>query len=510
MIELCELLKNWPCTAKGGNIRALVSGVTDHSAEVIPGSVFVARKGRSVSGLDHIHEALRNGAVAVVSDISNPPALPQGVSVISVPDAADFLAYACSAFYRHPSRELTVFAVTGTNGKTTTTRFIGQLLKAGGIRAAVIGTLGVWIDGRKTPLQIPPMTTLPPAHLHRVLRYCADEGVTHVAMEASSLGLSGRRLDHCSIDYGVFLNIGTDHHAEHGGEESYLRAKGRLAGLAGQIVLNAEDPAVRSITADRLPVMTFGERSGGDSHLRIVDDRNGGWVISAGESHSVIRAPVEGRHNRLNAAAAFASLMAAGFGLADLCKHASCLSLPEGRMQEAEGAGIRVFVDYAHTPDALEAVLGALSSVCKGRLILVFGCGGDRDGEKRPQMGRVAGEYSGSVWVTSDNPRSEEPARIISDIMEGLKNTAAIVRAETDREHAIRGAIYEAEPGDIVLIAGKGHEEIQISGSSSRPFSDFRTALRFLGEREAEDGASGGDDRVQTTDRFWYDGSGME
>lgn len=510
MIELCELLKNWPCTAKGGDFRALVSGVTDHSAEVIPGSVFVARKGRSASGLDHIQEALRRGAIAVVTDISRPPALPQGVSAISVPDAADFLAYACSAFYGHPSRELTVFAVTGTNGKTTTTRFIGQLLKAGGIRAAVIGTLGVWIDGRKAPLQIPPMTTLPPAHLHRVLRYCADEGVTHIAMEASSLGLSGRRLDHCSIDYGIFLNIGTDHHAEHGGEEAYLHAKGRLSGLAGQIVLNAEDPAVLRIAGDKLPVMTFGERPGGGSHLRIDDDGNGNWMVVYGEDQVCIHAPVEGRHNRLNAAAAFASLVAAGFGLAELCRYASCLSLPEGRMQEAEGAGIRVFVDYAHTPDALEAVLGALSTVCKGRLISVFGCGGDRDREKRPQMGRVAGEYSDSVWVTSDNPRSEEPARIITDVMEGLENTAAIVRAETDRERAIRGAIYEAEPGDVVLIAGKGHEEIQISRSASRPFSDFRTALRFLGEREAEDGAAGGDDRVQTADRFWYDGSGME
>ncbi|MFC7363673.1 MULTISPECIES: UDP-N-acetylmuramoyl-L-alanyl-D-glutamate--2,6-diaminopimelate ligase [Bhargavaea] len=510
MIELCELLKNWPCTAKGGDFRALVSGVTDHSAEVTPGSVFVARKGRSSSGLDHIQEALRNGAVAVVTDISRPPALPKGVSAVSVPDAADFLAYSCSAFYGHPSRELTVFAVTGTNGKTTTTRFIGQLLKSCGIRAAVIGTLGVWIAGRKAPLQIPPMTTLPPAHLHRVLRYCADEGVTHVAMEASSLGLSGRRLDHCSIDYGIFLNIGTDHHAEHGGEEAYLRAKGRLSDLAGQIIVNSEDPAVLSITGDRLPVKTFGEQSGGETHLRIVDNGKGDWIITAGETHAGIRAPVEGRHNRLNAAAAFASLMAAGFGLADLCKYAARLSLPEGRMQEAGGAGIRVFVDYAHTPDALEAVLSALSSVCTGRLISVFGCGGDRDREKRPQMGRVAGEYSDSVWVTSDNPRSEEPARIISDVMEGLKNSSAMVRAEPDREQAIRGAIYEADPGDIVLIAGKGHEEIQISKSSSRPFSDFRTALRFLDEREAEAGAADGDDRVQTTDRFWYDGSGME
>jgi len=505
MIELCELLKNWPCTAKGGDFRALVSGVTDHSAEVIPGSVFVARKGRSASGLDHIQEALHNGAVAIVTDISRPPGIPQGVTSISVPDAADFLAYACSAFYGHPSRELTVFAVTGTNGKTTTTRFIGQLLKAGGIRSAVIGTLGVWIDGRKAPLQTPPMTTLPPAHLHRVLRYCADEGVTHIAMEASSLGLSGKRLDHCSIDYGIFLNIGTDHHAEHGGEEAYLSAKGRLSELAGKIILNADDASVLSITRGTRPVMTFGERPGGDTHLRISDDGKGDWMLAAGKAHTVIAAPVEGRHNRLNAAAAFASLMAAGFGLADFRRNASCLSLPEGRMQESEGAGIRVFVDYAHTPDALEAVLGALSSLCTGRLITVFGCGGDRDREKRPKMGSVAGEYSDSVWVTSDNPRSEEPTQIISDIMEGLAGTSAIVRTETDRERAIRGAIYEAEAGDFVLIAGKGHEEIQISKSSSRPFSDYRTALRFLGERAAD-----GDTRVQSADRFWYDGSGME
>lgn len=510
MIELCELLKNWPCTAKGGDLRAIISGVTDHSSEVTPGSVFVARVGRKENGLNHIPEALRNGAAAIVTDRVRPPALPHGVTAISVPDAADFLAYACSAFHRHPSRELTIFAVTGTNGKTTTTRFIGQMLKACGVRAAVIGTLGVWIDGKKAPLKIPPMTTLPPATLHKVLRHCVDEGVTHLAMEASSLGLSGKRLDHCSIDYGIFLNIGRDHHAEHGGEESYIRAKGRLCKLAGQIIINSDDPLVRGASGDMQPLMTFGEKPGDEGHICILEEKSGFWKVWKDRSRKEVPAPVEGRHNRQNAAAAFAALCSAGFGLDDLCRHASCLTLPEGRMQEAAGAGIRVFVDYAHTPDALEAVLGALSSVCEGRMITVFGCGGDRDREKRPEMGRVAGEYSSSVWVTSDNPRSEDPHEIIADILEGTKNCSAVIREEADREKAICGAINEAEPGDIVLIAGKGHEAIQISGSSTRPFSDFRTALRFLGEREVSPDRTDQDDRVQMSDRFWYDGGGME
>lgn len=506
MILLCELLKNWPCTASGGNIRAEVRGVTDHSAEVIPGSVFVARKGRRSDGTAHIPEALRNGAVAVVTDTPDPPELPPDVAAVSVPDAADFLAHACSAFYGHPSRELEVIAVTGTNGKTTVTHFIGQILKAAGIKAAVLGTLGLWVDGEKQDIGLPALTTVPPAHLQRVLRHCADSGVTHIALEASSLGLEGGRLGHCRITRGVFLNIGKDHYGEHGGEAAYLRAKARLADLSDRIILNRDDPAILKLCEGKSAGWTFGGSPDGGNHIWVEDAGSGSWSAGCGGERILLPAPVGGKHNRLNAAASLAAAVSLGFGIRSCRAGLEGLKLPEGRMQETGLSGVRVIVDYAHTPDALKAVLESLALEAGGRIITVFGCGGDRDKEKRPEMGEIAAFYSSSVWVTSDNPRNEDPLQIISDILGGIGGEGPNHRAEPDRGLAIRKAIAEAAPGDIVLIAGKGHESGQTTAGVTRPFSDFEVARRHLEDIHSNSGS----DTVQSTDGIWYDGGEME
>ncbi|MET3575847.1 UDP-N-acetylmuramoyl-L-alanyl-D-glutamate--2,6-diaminopimelate ligase [Bhargavaea ullalensis] len=510
MILLCELLKNWPCTAEGGDIRTEIHAVTDHSAEVVPGSLFVARKGRASDGAAHIPEALRKGAVAVVTDSASPPVLPPGVVSVSVPDAADFLAHACSAFFGRPSERLSVIAVTGTNGKTTVTRFIGQIFKEAGVKAAVLGTLGLWIDGEQADYPLPPMTTVPPAHLHKVLRHCVDAGVTHVALEASSLGLEGGRLNHCRIRDGIFLNIGNDHHGEHGGEAAYLRAKARLVKLADQIIVNRDDPAVLKLCEGAIPAWTFGGTPGDGRHVWIADDGSGGWEAGWCGGGAAVDAPVGGEHNRLNAAAALAAALSAGLEPAGCAGALGRLRLPAGRMQEMEKNGIRVVVDYAHTPDALEAVLKALSRTATGRLITVFGCGGDRDKEKRPEMGEIAAFYSSEVWVTSDNPRNEDPEAIIRDIFKGIGRQTARFRKEPDRDRAIRYAIAGATPGDVVLIAGKGHESGQTAGGVTKPFSDAEAAERHLSHYHGNHLEISGADPVQSVEGICYDGGEME
>ncbi|WP_159438407.1 UDP-N-acetylmuramoyl-L-alanyl-D-glutamate--2,6-diaminopimelate ligase [Edaphobacillus lindanitolerans] len=510
MILLCELLKNWPCLAAGGNIRTEIHGVTDHSAEVIPGSLFIARNGKASRGADHIPEAIRKGAVAVVTDIPDPPDLPATVASISVPDAADFLAYACSAFHGHPSEELTVIAVTGTNGKTTVTHFIGQIMKEAGIKTAVLGTLGLWIDGKKTDYPLPPLTTVPPAHFHRALRYCADAGVTHVALEASSLGLEGGRLRHCRIRQGIFLNIGKDHYGEHGGKEAYLKAKALLLKLADGMIVNKDDPAVLGLCEGTVPLRTFGGTPGGPDHFWICEAGDRNWIAGWEGGEAALRASVDGRHNRLNAAAAFAAAVSAGLDPLKCAGTLERLRLPPGRMQEISRNGVRVVIDYAHTPDALEAVLEALVRTVSGRVITVFGCGGDRDKEKRPEMGEIAAFYSSSVWVTSDNPRSEDPELIIRDIFSGIGEETARYHAEPDRDAAIRKAIEEAAPGDVVLIAGKGHESGQTAAGVTRAFSDEEAAGRHLGRIHGSRLEETGADPVQSADGIWYDGGEME
>lgn len=468
VLNLTELIKDWPCTVSGGEIRVAVTGITERSTQVQRGFIFVARKGDRNDGALYIGEALARGAIAIVVESTGIAGIPADIPVITVPDCRRFIAHASARLAGNPASRLKLIAVTGTNGKTTVTHFIGQLLSHLGHRTAVIGTTGVFIDGVKTDVDLPQMTTLPAEYLHPLLKACEQQAVTHIVLEASSLGLSSHRLDACEIDIGILLNIGTDHYEEHGGKFSYIQAKKRLFSMVETMIINSDDLECLEMAKDcPVPTVYFGTDPSADVPVSVLDSQ----------------VSIPGHYNRMNALAAISALLVMGYRLEEILPYCELLRLPEGRLQKVERDGVTVFIDYAHTPDALQAVLHTLSQSCYGRLITVFGCGGERDKGKRAEMGELAVLYSSSVIVTSDNPRNEDPAAIIRDIMEGFGGDCSSIEAVLDRKHAIRKAIFSAAPGDIVLIAGKGHEKIQHTSEGQFPFSDYEEAAQALVEK---------------------------
>lgn len=468
VLFLTELIKDWPCTVNGGELRTVVTGITEDSSRVKKGCVFVARKGNQSDGVKYIKKAIEQGAAAIVIDRTNLTEIPADVVVITVSDCTKFMSHASAQLVGNPAKRMKMIAVTGTNGKTTVTHFIGQLLSKFGNRVAVIGTTGIFIDGVKIDYECPKMTTLPAEYLHPLLKKCVDENVSHIVLEASSLGLSSNRLDHCDIDIGILLNIGTDHYEEHGGKFAYINAKKRLIQMAKTFIVNNDDKeCVKMVQNATVPLVYFGTNSSADVQVPELK----------------MNPDILGHYNRMNTLAAISALLVLGYYLDDILLHCELLQLPEGRLQQLERDGVKVYVDYAHTPDALEAVLQTLSNSCYGRLITVFGCGGQRDKGKRAEMGELAVLYSSIVIVTSDNPRNEDPKAIISDIMEGFGGECSAIEAELDRKYAIRKAIFCAAPGDIVLIAGKGHEKSQHTADGLIPFSDLEEAARALSEK---------------------------
>ncbi|MFD1928989.1 UDP-N-acetylmuramoyl-L-alanyl-D-glutamate--2,6-diaminopimelate ligase [Sporosarcina siberiensis] len=485
VLLITELLKDWPCTAVGEDLGIFVSGITEHSANVKQGYIFVVRKGASVDGACYIKEAIDGGAVAIVMDRSLVHFQTNGIPIITVPDCRRFLAYACARFAGNPSEQLTVIAVTGTNGKTTVTHFVGQILSRFGVRSAVIGTTGIFVDGKKIDFEAPDMTTLPAEYFQPLLRKCLEEGVTHIVLEASSLGLSTGRLDYCDIDIGVLLNIGIDHIDEHGGTSNYIRAKKKLVDMSKVFIANRDDEVCVKMTdsiANRC--IYFGTHSLSD--VRILREENLYLMVRNEKQEFPLSVP--GNFNELNSAAAISVLLELGFQIKEIMKHVGALMLPEGRLQSYEQDGITVYVDFAHTPDAIEAVLRSLLGICEGKLITVFGCGGNRDKGKRAKMGAIAALYSSQVIVTSDNPRSEDPHLIIKDIIQGFRDDFKGVQVEPDRKRAIQMAIALASEGDIVLIAGKGHEKTQQTAEGVFLFSDQEEAKKALFSKQVNRG----------------------
>lgn len=480
VLLLQEVLKDWPCTFNGDKLRIPILGITENSKDVKNGFIFVARKGGEKDGALYIEEAIQQGAVAIVVDRTALFEIPREIAVVVVPDCRLFLSHASAKLSGNPSERLTVIAVTGTNGKTTVSHFIGQLLEKFGVRAAVIGTLGVYIDGLKIDYAIPQMTTLPAEYFHPLLKDCADRGVTHIVLEASSLGLSGCRLEHCEIDIGILLNIGADHYDEHGGREPYLAAKKKLVMMAKQLIANRDDiDCMEMINGATEKSLTFGTGSESDIRLQVENDKMMVIIEDAIEELNIVF-PEE--FNHMNALATISVMQTLSYELKAVLPHIASLELPEGRMQRIERNGVTVVIDYAHTPDALKVVLQSIAQVCKGEIITVFGCGGNRDKGKRSEMGEVAAFYSSSVFVTSDNPRNEDPKTIIADIVKGFDEGCIDVQVEQNREYAIRKAIAKAKARDIVLIAGKGHEKTQHIGDEVLPFSDIAIVKEALFE----------------------------
>ncbi len=456
-----------------GRLPAAFTSLSDDSRRIAPGALFVALRGTRDDGHAFVIDAVAAGASAVV--VEEPLALGPTPQII-VPQTIRAASRLADRFYGSPSRSLPVAGITGTNGKTTTTYLLAAALGSAGIRAGVVGTLGV----RLSDLSLPLANTTPLAiELHGVLAQLHDAGARAVAMEVSSHALALGRVDDVRFAVGAITNVTRDHLDFHGDFERYTAAKERLFDLSAHAVLNLDDPVgmrlAARLRAQGRPVTTYAIEAEADIRPRGLAMRPVGSRFTLGGV--AIEVALPGRFNVYNTLAALAIADALGAEREAAARGIAGVSSVPGRMERFSADGVTAIVDYAHTPDALENVLRAIRETADGRLTVVFGCGGDRDPGKRPQMGVVAASLADRVIVTSDNPRSEDPAAIAQA---AAPPSAEI---ELDRRTAIRRAIAEAVSGDTIVIAGKGHEPYQIVGDVTIPFDDRDEVRAALAER---------------------------
>jgi UDP-N-acetylmuramoyl-L-alanyl-D-glutamate--2,6-diaminopimelate ligase len=461
-----------------GDIRAM--DVTNHSGECRANSLFAVIRGAHADGHQFIHEALARGAAALLVDR---PLHDVSVPQCIVPDVRRAYAELCAALMAHPSRHLGLAGVTGTNGKTTTTWLIRSILQAAHLQTGLLGTIEYHDGLRGEPSHL---TTPDSAGLARRLAAMIAVKTTHAAMELSSHALDQHRTAGTLLDSAVITNITQDHFDYHQNFTAYRRSKMRIFDYlkpAGLAIVNVDDPGSRSTLEDAPKrVMTYGIEQPADvtAQIRSATLEGSQFLLTMGTECVEVATSLVGRHNVSNCLAAAAACAHFGIDLETIARGIRALSRVPGRLENVEaGQPFPVLVDYAHTEDALRNCLASLRPMTTGRILCVFGAGGDRDKLKRPLLGRAAAEADLPV-VTSDNPRSEPPEAIISDILAGFAGTRRQPYIEIDRERAIRWAIQHAGPGDCVLIAGKGHETEQIVGSERRHFDDREVALECL------------------------------
>jgi UDP-N-acetylmuramoyl-L-alanyl-D-glutamate--2,6-diaminopimelate ligase len=484
---MTALLDALPDKAVHGVPPSAVTGIASDSRRVEPGDCFVAVPGFKHDARHFAAEAVGRGACLVVTE-GGP--LEVAVPQILVPSARRAVSRLAAAYFGHPSRHLTLVGITGTNGKTTTSYLVDALLRARGTPSGVIGTIQYVVGDERRPAS---QTTPEALELQALLAQMLAKGVRGVAMEVSSHALALDRVGDLAFDVAVFTNLTQDHLDFHGTLEAYARAKrGLFELLAGSpktprtAVVNGDDPAARGMVRDLpLTVLTFG--LGADAAVRAVEHASSieGIQLAVATPRGSLRlaSPLIGEHNVLNILGAVAVGLALGLDLPTIAASLAAVNTVPGRFEQVRaGQPFLVVVDYAHTPDALERVLATARKLTRGRLAVVFGCGGDRDRGKRPLMGAIAARTCDRVWVTSDNPRSERPEAIIGDILAGAPGEAGRVVAAPDRGGAIRAALRWAEPGDTVVIAGKGHEPYQIVGAEVLPFDDREVARQILRE----------------------------
>lgn len=467
--------------ARRGVLPVRIAGITDDSRAVVRGGAFVAVRGTQRDGHAFLDAAAQAGAaLAIVEDPSATP-----LPALVVRDARRAAAVAAAAYYGEPASFLRLVGVTGTNGKTTTVSMLRHLLDAPGARAASIGTLGVLVGSAGEPLPGGGGLTTPgPIELQRLLRALVDAGVRSVAMEASSHALDQGRVEGLRFAAAVFTNLTRDHLDYHQTFEAYFRAKALLVSCLtgeGVLVSNADDPAWQNLPTARRHLTFAVHAAGADVRAEGVTyhPRGSRWTLVHGAHRAEVALPLIGDFNVANALAAGAAAIAVGLDVATVAHRLAALPQVPGRL-EILGEHPTVLRDYAHTPDALERALLALRPFTPGRLIVLFGCGGDRDKGKRPMMAEVAHRLADAVVVTSDNPRTEDPERILDDICAALP-ADSYERIE-DRRTAIAAAIAMADPArDVVLLAGKGHETYQIRGTTSYPFDEAAIVRGLLG-----------------------------
>lgn len=462
-----------------GAVDVLASAVSSDSRTCRKGDVFVAVRGERVDGHNYIDEAIERGACCIVVE----RAIEARVPVCLVPDTREALGQLCQALAGYPCRKLRVIGITGTNGKTTTTQLIASILEAAGHRTGVLGTLGYSDGFELSPAEL---TTPSAPVIADWMRRMVDAGCTHCVMEVSSHAIAQRRIAGLELAAACLTNLERDHLDYHPSLKHYHQTKARIfesLSASGLAVINADDQASREY-APLVPggVLTVGLRSAANVTAQLIEREKSEqtFLVTAGDMTSVVRTTMIGDHHIQNVLVATAVGLAEGIELTTIIRGVEEVRRVSGRLERIEcGQPFGVFVDYAHTPDALARALDVLAEVTAGRVICVFGAGGNRDVDKRPLMGRAVADRAHIAIVTTDNPRHEDPQQIAAGILSGF-NTPSAARYMPDRAEAIQYALSIAGPDDCVLIAGRGHEAIQQVADEQISLDDREVARRWL------------------------------
>ncbi|OHB40268.1 MAG: UDP-N-acetylmuramoyl-L-alanyl-D-glutamate--2,6-diaminopimelate ligase [Planctomycetes bacterium RIFCSPLOWO2_12_FULL_39_13] len=477
--ELCSSLKEHKSS---DFLEKEIHGITHDSRKVKDGYVFVAIKGHKLDGHNFVTAALDKGASAIVVEkkIEVTPRVPQ----IVVTNTRQALASISSRFYGEPSSKMIVVGITGTNGKTTTSYLTKSIIEASGYKTGLIGTIQYQIGKRVIPAQ---ETTPESVEIQSYLSEMLKSNIKYAVIEASSHALSQHRLDGVSFSSAIFTNLSMEHLDYHENIRDYRTEKLKLVKNLSQeafSILNADHNTSKHFAeCTKSKVIWYGmKRSRADVTAEIIDMSTNSTriLLNSPWGKKIINLKLIGKHNIYNALAAAANGLALGFTIDAIKTGIETLSTVPGRLETLNfGQDFEVYVDFAHTHQALQVILSTLRAITKGRIILVFGCGGDRDRKKRPKMGHIAEKYSDVFWITSDNPRSEDPNNIIYEIQKGVSKEAYF-RVQPDRKIAIEEALLEAQKGDVVIIAGKGHEQYQILKNTIIPFDDREVVRQAL------------------------------
>ncbi len=490
-MQLKELVKHLAVTRIEGPLDREFAGITYDSRRVTPGMIFVAIPGTQTDGHDYITTAIDRGAAAIICERNGFSS--SRATKIKVHDSREALARAAASFYQHPSTKLRVIGITGTNGKTTVAFMVKQILEASGVKTGLLGTVRYEIGDRVIPAQ---RTTPEALEVQQMMAQMVSSGCTACVMEVSSHALDQRRVAGIEFDMAIFTNLTQDHLDYHGTMENYLAAKQKLftktsnGSKQGAVVINIDDSlGSRLLNESDVEVkLSYGIKSAASiraTKIHLAADVSS-FTIETPKKSFACKLPLIGRHNIYNALAATGAAFALDVEVTKLQSALNKMLPVPGRLERVvAGQPFNVFVDYAHTDDALLNVLTTLREITKGRVLLLFGCGGSRDNGKRAKMGRVAAEHADFTYITSDNPRKEQPETIAAQIEFGFRSvkTKDYV-VELDRKRAISEIISNARPGDTVLIAGKGHETYQEFADTIIPFDDrvfAREALENLG-----------------------------
>ncbi len=480
-MTLSELLKDVSIKKIGGGGGIKVSGIAYDSRKVKPGYVFVCITGFSVDGHKYARSAVENGAVAVVAEHDMPTV---GVPCVVVDNTRKAMAHMAATYYDYPYKRFKLIGITGTNGKTTSTYLIKSILEHLGKKVGLIGTNQNMIGDMVIPTS---RTTPDSLELMQLFVQIAEHNVDYVVMEVSSHALALDRVTSCTFDVGAFTNITQDHLDFHKTMEEYLAAKSILFKISKNGVINKDDGGSKLLleTAKCDKIITYGIDSDCDLKAENIELRGDGVSFDIRFKDEVKRVdlPIPGRFSVYNAMTAIGCCLADGISLSDTVDGLHTAKGVKGRIEivKTPGTNYTVIIDYAHTPDGLLNVINAIRGFAKGRVVTLFGCGGDRDAAKRPMMGKIAGELSDFCIVTSDNPRTEDPEKIIEQVVEGVKETDCEYVVITNRFEAIEYALDHAEKNDIILLAGKGHETYQILGTDTIKFDEREIVGKLLG-----------------------------